>query len=101
MEELTKKQKLRVIKNSIEEYEIDPTFLCWLITANAYRLDLVSEFDYLGNFHGSIATTLIPEFLTFKPGNVELNFVWFNWDDEGRSRREKVLRNLYELIENN
>jgi hypothetical protein len=100
MKELTKEQKLEVLKECIREYKVLPIYLCPLIACTARSIYMINDNEYFNHSNSTIAKTLIPELLKFKPEDKELNMGWFGGRETGYEKRKEVLDELYELIKN-
>jgi hypothetical protein len=99
MNELTKEQKLCLIKDSIGIYKNHPDYLCRLITDRAFsNFGYINDLEYGYGNDTTITVTLIPEFLKFKPEDKKNEDPWFGNILMGTERRLEVLSELYELI---
>jgi hypothetical protein len=99
MNELTKEQKLQVIEDCIKTHKIYPGYLCFLLAKSAFKFSYIDFLTYINIYHSEISTTLIPEFLSFKPEDKIVKGSWFGDVDEGSEKRLEVLYELYDLIE--
>jgi hypothetical protein len=79
MKELSREQKLRVLKEVIDEY--NGGFLCGLIARKSYFLGYITSSECGRASNAVIAKELIPELLQFKPKGCTINNSWFNGAD--------------------
>jgi hypothetical protein len=100
MKELTKEQKLEVLEECIRKHKVNTYYLCSLIARSAHSAKMINNDEYRCNAHSTVAITLIPEFLRFKPEDKKIGEAWFGGIATGYEKRKEVLDELYELIKN-
>lgn len=98
MNELSKEQKLKVLKVAIDEY--NGGLLCPLIARESYFRGYMTEGEYGRTSNAVIAKTLIPELLQFKPRGKDIYAPWLGSVDnpESKAKRLSVLKELVEII---
>jgi hypothetical protein len=98
MQELTNKQKLEVLKETLRYY--DGYCLCNVIAHEAYLMDYIEVGEYDRYSNSSISNSLIPELLQFKPEGKRNGESWFGPTERPGStaKRTQVLKDLIEMI---
>jgi hypothetical protein len=99
MKELTRDQKIAVVEKALL---VPNDYLCHSLAVFAKMLRFITLEDWKTFSNNSIARTLIPEILLFKPKGKRDNELWFGDTrlPESIEKRRKVLEELLDMLKN-
>jgi hypothetical protein len=98
MNQLTKDQKIEVVERTLRNYK--DNYLCYALAITMFNMDLVTGVGWMYFTNPQITLGLLPELLSFMPGNVCYDDPWFGQRQStgASTKRRKVLEDLLIML---